>query len=255
MPPSPRLKIRSNLCLPVLLCALSISTASALELDLTPYLQAGSGQATGTLLAGRGDFYAELGASSYSTPGSSAPYYPILLGGLGVDLTLSRGALFLWKEPFSFVAGLDVGAWGGAISGSTVAGTAFASTSARSIAVSFSAAERWSLRFGNGILSAELGPFVGFTTGYLIQEYISGVTTTGWVSPELVDLAFVGAGLGVNYSFRLGKGSLRLGLLGDIGITPLASEYGATGATIVYPWRALARVGYELPLSIRKVKK
>ncbi len=244
-----------KLYLAAMFLGLSLSGASALELGLTPYLQAGSGQAAGSLLSGRGDYYAELGASSYSTPGSSAPYYPILLGGLGVDLTFSRGAFLLWEGPFSFVAGLDVGAWGGAISGSTASGTAFASTQARSIAVSLSVAERYSYKLGDGVLSVKLGPFAGFTAGYLIQEYISGVTTTGWISPALVDLAFVGAGLGIDYSFRLGKGSLLLGLLGDIGLTPLASADGATGATIVYPWRALARVGYELPLNARKVKR
>ncbi len=242
--------------LAALICVFSVSAATALGLSLTPYVQAGSGQASGSFLAERGAFYAELGAASYSMPGSSSPYYPILLGGLGVDFSLSRGAFFLWKAPLSFVAGLDAGAWGGAISGSTAAGAAFASTSARSIAVSLRADERYSFRLGSSTFSVELGPFVGANVGYLVQESISGVNSSAWLWPAtLGDLAFAGAGLGFDYSIKFGRGRLSLGLRGDIVLTPLASADGAIGAEIVYPWRALGRVGYELPLGARKAKK
>ena len=237
------------------LCFFALFAASALDLYLTPYVQGGSGQASGSLLSGRGDFYAELGASSGTALGSSAPFYPILLLGAGVDLSLSQGKFFLWKGPLSFVAGLDAGEWGGAVSGSTAAGAAFASTRARSMAITLSADERISLNLGPGLFSFELGPFVGFNGGYLVQEAISGITSTTWLWPAFADIVFVGASLGFDYGFRLGPGRLRLGLRGDIGLTPLSSAAGALGAEIDYPWRAFARAGYDLPLGAKKAEK
>jgi hypothetical protein len=231
----------------------SLVAVSALDLNLCPYIEAGSGQATGSFLSGRGDFYAELGASSITQLGSSAPYYPILLGGLGLDLAFSRGAFFLWKEPFSFASGIDVGAWGGAIAGNTADGASFASTRARNIAVSLHADERYRFALGSkSALTVALGPFVGFNCAYFVQENISGIYSLTTLSPVLADLAFVGVGLGCDYGLKLGRGQLTLGLRGDIALTPISSSSGVLGASIEYPWRALVRAGYEIPIGAHK---
>ena len=79
-------KRTSFACLFLFLSALAVS---ALDLGLCPYLQAGSGQATGSFLSDKGDLYSELGASSVTTLGSSAPYYAIPLGSVGVELSLA----------------------------------------------------------------------------------------------------------------------------------------------------------------------
>jgi hypothetical protein len=239
------------------LCLFSLTAASALDLGLYPYIEAGSGQASGSFLSGRGDFYSELGASSITQLGSSAPYYPILLGGLGVDLSLSGGDFLLWNGPFSFVTGMDVGSWGGAVSGKTAAdGTAFASTRARDIAFSIHVGERYRIALEpKGILSFDLGPFVGFNCAYFVQENISGIYSLSVLSPDLADLAFVGVGLGCDYGYELGPGLLTLGLRGDIALTPIASADGVVGGSIEYPWRVLVRAGYEIPLGQKKAKK
>ena len=224
-------------------------------LDVTPYLHIGSGQSSGSFFTGIGDRYAELGAASVTELGSSAPYYPILVGGGGVEFSVSHGVFLLWKTPFSMVAGIDVGAWGGAISGSTTSGAAFASTRAWAFALSIRADERYRFALGKGLFSIEIGPFVAVNCAYLVQESISAVNASALLWPALADLGFAGAGLGFDYGFSLGPGLLRLGLRGDVALTPLSSSDGALGSMIVYPWRALLRVGYELPLGIRRGKK
>jgi hypothetical protein len=239
-------------------CAVLLSSqivAFAVDVYLNPYIQVGSGQAEGSLFSGIGSRYAELGASSIAKLGSSAPWYPMVLGGIGIDLSLSRGPFFLWNGPLSFVVGLDADAWGGALSGTTASGLAFASTRARNIAVSVRVAERIRFPLGRGLLSLELGPFAAANFGYLIRESISGVTSTTWLSPTLVDLGFVGAGIGIDYGLRLGPGILELGLRGDLALTPTSSLEGALGAEMVYPWRVLVRAGYELPIGAKRVRK
>jgi len=49
------------------------------------------------------------------------------------------------------------------------------------MAITLSADERISLNLGPGLFSFELGPFVGFNGGYLVQEAISGITSTTWL--------------------------------------------------------------------------
>jgi hypothetical protein len=236
-----------------MLLLFALVAASALDLDICPYLQAGTGQAGGSFLTKRGDFYSELGAASYAELGSSAPYYAIFLGSVGVDLALSNGKAFLWKGPFTLAAGIDGGAWGGAVKGRTAGGTDFATTRARSIVVSIHADERYRIPIGpNSFLSINLGPLVGFNCGYIIQEDISGISSRTNLSPALADVIFLGAGLGLDYGIKLWRGHATLGLRSDLGITNLSSADGALGDSIALPWRVLARIGYEIPLGAER---
>jgi hypothetical protein len=238
-----------KICFPCSFLLFTLVAASALDLDLCPYLQAGTGHASGAFLSKRGDFYSELGASSFTEPGSSSPYYSIFLGSVGVDLALSNGKSFLWKGPFTLALGIDGGAWGGAVKGRTADGTDFASTRASSIVVSIHADERYRIPVGSSsFLSIDLGPIVGFNCGYIIQEDMSGISSRAKLSPVLSDVIFLGAGLGLQYGFALGRGNLILGLRSDLGFTNLSSSDGALGDSIKLPWRALARMGYEIPL-------
>jgi len=59
---------------------------------------------------------------------------------------------------------------GRGVSGSTAAGAAFASTRARSMAITLSADERISLNLGPGLFSFELGLSSVSNGGYLVQE-------------------------------------------------------------------------------------
>lgn len=242
----------------LLFCALlcfTLSVSSALEVGLSPYAALGTGQASGSLFEGIGARYIELGSTSTTALGTYDSYYPLILGGGGIDLSLSQGSFFLWKGPLALFMGLDLGLRGGAVYGSTSAGTAFASASAMSLALSLKIGERYRLSLGPGFLSAELFPLVGFNFSYDVQEHISGVSTALSSQPDLAELLFVGAGLGLDYGLRLGPGLLFLGLSGDVALTPLAADDGALGASVLYPWRTLLRAGYEISFGPKKGKK
>jgi hypothetical protein len=234
------------------LCVLPAIAVSAIESHVTPYLMSGSGQSSGAFFSGIGGRYAELGAASITDLGTWAPYYPTVLGGGGVEFSLSRGSFPLWKGPFAAVAGVEIGAWGGAVSGSTASGAAFASTQAGSFALSVRAAERFRFALWKGDVSIELGPFAAVNCLYFIKESISGINSAVSLPPNPADLVFAGAGLGLDYDLRFGPGLLRLGLRGDIALTPLASADGTLGDPIVFPWRALLLAGYDLPLGVHK---
>jgi hypothetical protein len=222
---------------------------SALEYDLCPFIQAGSGQAYGSLLSSKGDFYSEIGSSSYTDKGSSSPYFPILLGGLGADLALSKGPNFLMKKNRSLVLGIELGAWGGAVKGESAEGDEFASTRARSLVFAIRADERFRFPLGErNFMSLAFGPIVGFNCRYFMQEDINGIYGKTSLKPRLVDVLFLGFGLGYDYGFRLGRGDLIFGLRGDMGLTHLSSKEGALGDVISLPWRVLGRVGYEFPI-------
>jgi hypothetical protein len=242
----------------LLSCALLtfiFSSASALEVGLSPYAAIGTGQASGSLFDGIGERYVELGSTSATAIGAYGFYFPLILGGGGIDVSLSNGSFFLWKGPLAFFMGLDLGSRGGAVYGSTSAGTAFASASATSLALSLKLGERYRQPLGPGFLSAELSPLVGLNFAYDLRERISGTSSSVAFTPNLKDLLFVGAGLGLDYGIRLGPGLLFVGLSGDVGLTPLAAENGILGASIVYPWRTLLRAGYEISFGPKKGKK
>jgi hypothetical protein len=241
-----------KICTLFLVSLAALTQANALQLGLRPYLQFGSGHASGSYVSAVEQRYAELGASSIVDLGSASAYYGFALGGLGLDLSLSKGAFFLWKEPFSFAVGLDAGAWGAAVSGKTASGIAFASTQAWSLAASIHLLERFRIAIGpKDSLSLSLGPLAGLNFRYLVKEYISGIGSDASLAPVLADLGFAGISLGIDYSRPLGPNRLTLGLHGDIGITPLAARGGALGGEMSLPWRLLASAGIEFPLSGR----
>ena len=114
------------------------------------------------------------------------------------------------------------------------------------------AAERFRFALWKGDVSIELGPFAAVNCLYFIKESISGINSAVSLPPNPADLVFAGAGLGFDYDLRFGPGLLRLGLRGDIALTPLASADGTLGDPIVFPWRALLLAGYDLPLGVHK---
>ena len=233
----------------IILCGvLSLSAfflAAALDVGVGFHGLVGTGQASGSFFDGIGSLYKELGASSYSAMGRYAPYYPIVLFGGGIETSFSATSFAPMRGPWAFIADLDLGLWGGAIYGSTSSGETFASADVESLALSLMLGERFSLPFGPAHFSVELGPFVAFNCAYCVGEHLSGVNTSAVLSPAKGDVVFAGAGLGVDYRVRLGSGYIRLGLLGDLGFTPLASTSGSLGGDI-YAWRLLVRTGYEL---------
>jgi hypothetical protein len=228
------------------LSLLAFFSVAALDLGVGFHGFVGTGQATGSLFDDIGSRYKELGASSNSEKGSYSPYYPIVLYGGGIEASFSDTSFALMRGPWAFMAGLDLGLWGGAIYGSTSSGEAFASAESKSLALSLSLGERFSLPLGSGFLSVELAPFVAFNCAYYVDEHLSGVNTSATISPAASDSFFMGAGLGVDYRVRLGSNFISLGLLGDLGFTPLASATGSLGGQMIYPWRLLVRAGYEL---------
>lgn len=243
-----------RLCISCALAFCVLAAATALDYRLTPYIQAGTGQAHGSLFSNRGDFYAEWWkGTSYSDTGSYSPYFPILLGGIGADLALSNGGSWWMKGRRALVYGMDLGFWGGAIKGETYAGDDIASLRLRSLVLSFSVDERFRFPLGDKtFMSLAFGPLLGFNCHYYSQEYINGMYSYASLSPRLADVLFLGLDLGYDFGFKLGRGNMILGLRGDMGLTHLSSENGALGDTISWPWRVLGRVGYEIPIGPRR---
>jgi len=235
-----------------LLCALALcglASASALDESLCPFVQAGSGQAYGDLFNSRGDLYSELGAKSFSDAGSSSPYFPILLGGIGLDYARFNGASWWTRGNKALVYGVELGVWGGAIKGTDADGEDFASMRVRSLVLSFHADERFRFPIGSSsFASLSFGPLLGINCHYYVQDYLNGIYSLSSLTPSSADFFFLGFGLGCDYGFKLGRGNMLLGLRGDLGLTHLSSSDGALGESIALPWRALGRVSYEFPL-------
>jgi len=241
------MKKKAGLALLLALCA--IVGLSALDRSLTPFVEAGSGQASGDFFSARGDWYSELGRSSFTDTGSYSPYFPILLGGVGADLALFNGDSWWTRNKKALIFGVELGAWGGAIKAEDAAGDDFASTRARSLVLSFHADERFRFPIGeSSFASFSFGPIIGFNCRYYVQDYISGIYGKASLSPSLAEVLFLGFGLGGDYGFRLGRGNLVLAVRGDLGLTRLASGEGVLGDSITLPRRFLGRVGYEFPL-------
>jgi hypothetical protein len=239
-----------RLCISCALVFYALVAAAALDRTVTPFIQAGTGQAYGSLFSTRGDWFAEWWkGSSYSDTGSYSPYFPILLGGIGADLTLSNGSSWWKRGRRSLVYGVELGAWGGAIKCETADGDDIASTRIRSLVLSFKADERFRFPLGDkSYMALSLGPLLGFNCRYFSQEYDNGIYSYTSLRPRLADVLFLGFDLGYDFGFKLGRGNLVLGLRGDVGLTQLSSVNGALGDKIAWPWRALGRVGYEIPI-------
>jgi hypothetical protein len=237
-----------RICLAYLLACCVICTAAAVDIDLVPIAQAGSGQARGDYFDIPGGQLYEAGRNSWDDAEYS-PYFPILLGGGGVDLAISNGRFFLVNGNRALVTGFELGTYGGAIQVENSDGDAFASSQIRSLVLAIHVDERFRFPLGGrSFISLSAGPILGVNCAYYRKDLIEGIKSKLQLTPQIEDYFVFGAGLGVDYGIKLWRGQLLIGLRGDMLFTPLSSSDGVLGGKVALPWRALGRIGYEIPL-------
>jgi hypothetical protein len=237
-----------RICFACLLACCIVCAAAAVDVDLIPIAQAGSGQAKGDYFDIPGSQLYEAGRTSFDDAEYS-PYFPILLGGGGVDVAFSRGRFFLVNGNRALVTGFELSTYGGAIKVENSDGDAFASSQLRSLVLAIHLDERFRFPLGEkSFVSVSAGPILGINCAYYRKDLIEGIKSKLQFSPQVEDFVVFGAGLGADYGLKLWRGHLLLGLRGDMLFTPLSSSDGVLGGKVTLPWRALCRLGYEIPL-------
>lgn len=161
----------------------------------------------------------------------------LALGGIGAGLVVSDGEGFLLRDPLSVYFGADLGLWGGSMTVLSPSGAVFAWSETRALVLSLRAWARVTKETGAFRLFAELGPELGTSIAYRADESVNGLRSTSLILAGLGDAGFLGVGGGLGFDLPLGATRWGLEATGELRLVRIASDSGALGAVIGWPWR------------------
>jgi hypothetical protein len=203
-----------------------------------------AGALSGTFADAAAERYADLGAASLGSRGSSATL-PLLAWGGGVELDIYG----LFAPRLDLAIGLGYGLWGWGLVGKDSGGQRFASMLLYAPVIELSAEARYSFPLGSASVEPGFGPFLGvIAPKYVIEERISGVVSSLDPKPSLADALVAGIRASLAYVRSAGPGKLRLGASLSLAFA-LASENGNLGASLLWPWKLSLDMGYVFPLA------